>query len=737
MEKDLDEAWWTRRTDGVKRKERKEQGGLAVSLECYNRTQMAGDIRGDRSSCRMRKITLKHSLPERLARHFSDELNEAQRAAVMAPDGYNLILAGPGSGKTRVITYRVAYLIARGVAAESILLVTFTRRAAREMVRRLDTLIGHDAGKVLAGTFHHVGNRVLRRPARLLGYESNFTILDSEDQLDLMRLAMDDAGFAEKAKLAPAPAQIEHWISFSLNTMRPLRAIIEDQSPESTEWIPAIERVAKAYDSRKRAANSMDYDDLLVQWLRLLTEFPHQLEQQAAMFRHILIDEMQDSNALQVAIVEMLAAEGAGNLTAVGDDAQSIYRFRGANYDNILKFPERHPQARTFQLDVNYRSTPQIVAFTAASIKNNRSGFPKSLVSSRAEGLRPMVVATGDAHEEAALVCQQILEARDKDVPLGQMAVLYRNHYDSIVLQGALLARAIPYSVRSGLRFFEQAHIKDALAHLRVVLNPRDEASWRRILLLLPGIGPVRAAAVYQELTKSADPLAALASQATMAAVPAKSRGLFAAFVSDIRKIIATDPERHPAAAIQAILKGGYPAVVRQKYDRPDHRIADLEQFAVLASKHESLERLLAELLLAGDVYGMETAAPAAPQDILVLSTVHQAKGLEWSHVFVIRLIEESFPHRRAIEEPGGEEEERRIFYVAVSRAMNELTLTYPSTITRGGNGPMVLSTPSRFLTEIDEELVERVELEHEFDPLGDGFGDWLSRDGQPRGPRW
>ncbi len=276
----------------------------------------------------MRKITVKHSLPARLARHFDEDLNESQRAAVMAPEGYNLILAGPGSGKTRVITYRVAYLIARGVPAESILLVTFTRRAAREMVRRLDTLIGHDAGKVWAGTFHHVGNRLLRRPARLLGYQPNFTILDSEDQLDLIKLAMDDAGFAARDKLAPKPAEVEHLISFSLNTRASLAKVIAGRSPGLVEWLPKIEGVAQAYARRKLAANCMDYDDLLIQWLRLLREFPDQLEHQAGMFRHILIDEMQDTNALQVEIVETIAAAGAGNLTAVGDDAQSIYRFR-------------------------------------------------------------------------------------------------------------------------------------------------------------------------------------------------------------------------------------------------------------------------------------------------------------------------------------------------------------------------------------------------------------------------
>ena len=668
----------------------------------------------------MRKITLKHSLPAGLEKHFSEDLNDSQRTAVMAPDGYNLILAGPGSGKTRVITYRVAYLIARGVPADSILLATFTRRAAREMVYRLESLIGKDAAQVWAGTFHHLGNRLLRRPARLLGYQPNFTILDSEDQLDLIRLAMEDAGFAAKDKLAPKPAEVEHLISFALNTRQSLADVAAVQSPGLVEWLPRIEIVAAAYTRRKLAANCMDYDDLLTQWLRLLREFPEQLEHQAGMFRHILIDEMQDTNALQVEIVETIAASGAGNLTAVGDDAQSIYRFRGANYDNILKFPERHPGSRRFQLDVNYRSTPQIVAFTAASIRHNRSGFPKELVSARGDGLCPVVAATADVYEEADLVCQQILEARDKEVPLGQMAILYRNHYDSVVLQGELVTRGIPYTVRSGLRFFEQAHIKDVLAYLRVVQNPRDEASWRRILLLLPGIGPAKAAAIYQQLGQSADPLATLAAADTMAAVPPKSKGFFAAFVNDLRQIHATDPEHYPAAAIQAVLKGGYPATLRQKYDRADNRVADLEQFAVLAARYDSLERLLAELLLAGDVYGMDTIAATEPKDVLVLSTVHQAKGLEWSHVFVIRLIEDSFPHRRAIDGPGGEEEERRIFYVAVSRAMNELTLTYPSTITRGGYGPMVFTTPSRFLAELDEGLFERAELGHEFDLLKD-----------------
>jgi DNA helicase-2/ATP-dependent DNA helicase PcrA len=524
---------------------------------------------------------------------------------------------------------------------------------------------------------------------------------------------MDDAGLVSKEVLMPKPSHVLHWISFALNTQQPLESVVAQVAPEQLEWLPRIRQAAEAFAARKRAANCMDYDDLLVQWLRLIREFPEQLEQQARMFSHILIDEMQDTNALQIEVVEAIAAAGAGNLTAVGDDAQSIYRFRGANYDNILKFPDRHPGSRHYQLEINYRSTPQIVALTNASIAHNQSGFPKNLVSARPDGLLPIVAATADVYEESALVCQQIIEARDKGVPLSRIAVLYRNHYDSIVLQGDLVSRGIPYTVRSGVRFFEQAHIKDVLAYLRVVANPRDEASWRRLLLLLPGIGPARAAAIHNNLQQADDPLLALESAETMKSVPTRSRGFFAGFVHDLRKIRATDPERNAAFAIQAVLKGGYYDTVRQKYDRAENRLADVEQFAVLAAKYESLERLLAELLLAGDVYGMDAAEADDPQDLLVLSTVHQAKGLEWSHVFVIRVVEESFPHRRAIEEPGGEEEERRIFYVAVSRAMNELTLTYPSSLSRGGYGPSILTTPSRFLTEVADDLFERVEVEY------------------------
>jgi DNA helicase II / ATP-dependent DNA helicase PcrA len=660
----------------------------------------------------MRKIRLKSSGADRLAEHLGRDLNEAQRAAATAPDGANLILAGPGSGKTRVITYRVAHLIARGVPASSILLVTFTRRAAREMVSRLESLIGASASQVWAGTFHHVGNRILRRAATTLGYAPNFTILDGEDQTDLLRLAMSDAGLFGTGKLAPKPATVLHLISYAANVSRPIAEIVATRAPELTVWIPEITAAASAYASRKKAANCMDYDDLLNEWGRLLRDFPAERAAQGAQFQHILIDEMQDTNTVQVGVVESVAAAGAGNLTAVGDDAQSIYRFRGADYDNILRFPQRHPSARVFRLETNYRSTPEIVAFTRASIARNTTGFPKELISARPSGTRPLVVPAQDAYEEAEFVCQQVMECHEEDVPLGRMAVLYRNHYDSVVLQGELVSRGIPYSVRSGVRFFEQAHIKDVLAYLRIITNSRDESAWRRLLLQLPGVGQTKAGALCERLTAAIDPLAALATAEMMALLPPKSKGFYAGFVADVRKIQAANPEHDPAAAIGAVLQGGYPAVVRAKYERPENRISDIEQLAVLAARYSSLERLIAELLLAGDIYGMDTAAGEEAPDTLVLSTVHQAKGLEWSRVFVLRMIEESFPHYRALGEPGGEDEERRIFYVAVSRAMDELYLVYPLTVARGGRGPNVLTKPSRFLTEVDPDLYEPVVIE-------------------------
>jgi DNA helicase-2/ATP-dependent DNA helicase PcrA len=665
----------------------------------------------------MKKIKLVRAVSDRLRLAFERELNPEQRAAATAPGGYNLILAGPGSGKTRVITYRVAYLIATGVPAESILLATFTRRAAREMVERLEPLVGPSATRLWAGTFHHLGNRILRRSAKVLGYEPNFSILDSEDQRDLIKLAMADTKAFDRGTMAPQPAFVQAVLSYAFNVSRPLPDVIAERWPSLRPWESAIVATGRAFESRKRATNSLDYDDLLGLWARLLAEFPDQLAAQGQQFRHVLVDEMQDTNRIQAQIVESIARAGAGNLTAVGDDAQSIYRFRGADYANILEFPERNPGSQIFRLDTNYRSTPQIVALTNDSIRHNRHGFPKALVSSRAGGPLPLLVATADALEEAALVCSQVLEARDQGQALKDMAVLYRNHYDSVLLQGELVERGIPYTIRSGLRLFEQAHVKDVVAHLRIFSNPKDEPAWRRLLLLLPGIGNVRAGQVWDALAGAVDPFEALHTRDVMGLVPPKGKGPFAAFVADLDRIRATDPAKHPALAIEAILQTGYRESVKARYDNADNRLAELEQLAVLAARYDDLEKLLADVSLAFELYGQDTlAADNDPDERLVLSTIHQAKGLEWSRVFVLRLNDETFPSTRSLDEPGGEDEERRVFYVAITRARDELTLTYPLLQPRPGRTGSLLMRPSRFVTELDPALYEQAEVESEND---------------------
>ena len=659
----------------------------------------------------MRNIRRKSEKPTGLSQRLRGDLNPGQWAAVSAIDGYNLILAGPGSGKTRVITYRVAWLIDRGVPPESILLVTFTRRAAREMVNRLHALVGERASRVWAGTFHHIGNRILRQSAETLGYSSSFSIIDSEDQLDLIRLAMDDAGLTGTGKMAPKPALVHKVLSDAFNTGRTVAEALSQKYLALAEWQPQLETVACTYAARKKAANCMDYDDLLGLWARLVREFPDQTDAQAKRFRHILVDELQDTNKIQYELVETLARSGHNNLTVVGDDAQSIYKFRGADYDNILKFLERNPEAKSYLIDINYRSTPEIVAFTNAVLSHNGSGFEKTLVSARDPGPRPVVVPAEDGEDEADLICELVLEACEEGIGLEKQAVLYRNNHDSLTLQQHLTSRGIPLQVRGGLKFFEKAHVKDVLAFLRIQANPRDEFAWRRLLLLLPGIGPAKATAVLEAIKDLPDPLAAVGTAETLLRVPVKSRGMFGAFVGDIRRIQAVQPNSNPAAAIEAVLKGGYPSIIRTRYDDPEERIADLQQLVLLAGRYEGLEPFLAELMLTEEVAGAKSLVTEEPTEKLTLSTIHQAKGLEWERVYVPRLVEESFPSGRSLNEPGGEDEERRVFYVAVSRAMNELFLTYPLLIARGQFGPSMLSIPSRFLKEIPDELIEPVNM--------------------------
>jgi len=680
-----------------------------------------------------RTFTLKPD-PSGLHLDLQRELNDAQRAAVTCGNGPKLVIAGAGSGKTRTITYRVAYLVANGLQPSQILLATFTNKAAREMLGRVAALTGSEAAGVWGGTFHAIGNRLLRQFGTLVGLKPNYSILDDEDQRDLVKACVGDAKVKVEEKRFPAPAIIQDLISMAFNTQRPLSDVVDERTPHFSMWLAELQQVAAKYEARKRAANAVDYDDLLKFWWRLLDEHDAVARRLGAQFTWLLVDEYQDTNTVQARIIERLAAHNGRNLMVVGDDAQSIYKFRGANYDNILKFPERNPGTEIFKLEVNYRSTPEILEFTNASILKNSLQFRKTLTAQRTRGDLPVVLPVNDAYQEAAFVAQRILQLRDEGLALADMAVLYRAHAHSTILQAELIKRNIPYEVRSGVRFFEQAHIKDVVSHLKVLDNPFDEMAWRRLWLMLPRIGTVTAAKLWEQVQGSGNPLEAVLAPAVGASLPAGARAGFTRFQQDLRALRAAAADRDPAGIIGAVMETAYPEYLRARYEGAASRAEDIQQLAVFAKSYQTLNSLLSELILLGEMYGQDVGnGSSSDTERLVLSSIHQAKGLEWSVVFVMRMCEGSFPSEMALREDAGEEEERRIFYVATTRAKDQLYLTHPLIdVSLRGDGQLLLQ-PSRFLREIRFTLYEQGQIAGL--PVLDANPRWDERDHDPGYP--
>ncbi|MHB9009420.1 MAG: ATP-dependent helicase, partial [Limisphaerales bacterium] len=420
---------------------------------------------------------------------YAHELNPQQLAAVTAVPGPALVLAGAGAGKTRTLTYRVAWLIEQGIPPENILLLTFTNKAAREMMTRVTDLVGQQLDTLWGGTFHSVGNRVLRRHADLLEYRRDFTILDREDAEDLLSACLGEANIDVKATRFPKADVLLDIFSLASNTSRPVVQVLERQFQHFLPLTLQIEDLHQQYAARKRANGVMDFDDLLTLWLRLLREHETVRELYQRRFQFILVDEYQDTNQLQSDLIDLLAARHH-NVMAVGDDSQSIYSWRGANFLNILRFAERHPGATTYKIETNYRSTPEILTLANAAIAANLHQHPKELIAIRKSGLKPGLVVCGDASIQAAFVAQRALELREEGTSLNDMAVLYRSHFHALELQLELTRRNIPFSISSGIRFFEQAHIKDVAAFLKLICNPHDELAFKRLARLLPGIGP-------------------------------------------------------------------------------------------------------------------------------------------------------------------------------------------------------------------------------------------------------
>ncbi|MBI1747899.1 MAG: ATP-dependent helicase [Acidobacteria bacterium] len=640
-----------------------------------------------------------------LAIDYAQELNAEQLAVVMAESGPMLVIAGAGSGKTRTVTYRVARLIECGIPPSNILLVTFTNKAAREMLHRVELLIRTELRQIWGGTFHHVANLLLRRHAPVIGYSNQYSILDQEDAKSLIETCVNDLKIDTKKERFPKGEVLQAIASLSVNRGVNVQQTTDERYPYFSHLSAQIAEVLSHYQRRKVKINVMDYDDLLLNWKRLLSEQENIRRLYAERFQYVLVDEYQDTNQLQADIIDRLIGEHR-NLTVVGDDAQSIYSFRGANFENILQFPKRYPGAKVFHLETNYRSTPEILRLANSSINHNKRQFKKHLHAVRAPGRKPVIVPTSDGSQQAQFLVQRILELRDDGVPLSHVAVLYRAHYHSMELQLELTRRNVPFVITSGLRFFEQRHIKDVVAYLKIIVNPNDELSWKRIIKLLPKIGNVTAGKIWALVSNTTDPLKAAESDAVLNTVPKAGRESWKSFLKILQTLRAPELLNQPSEMMQLIVSGGYEAYMQTQFENYDLRLEDIHQLSNYATQFESLERFLSDLALLGNLEAEDVLTADASDEKIHLSSIHQAKGLEWDVVFVIWLTEGYFPSYRALEDPEGEEEERRLFYVSSTRAKDQLYLCYPL-MSETGPYRHLIQRPSRFIKEIDEDSYE------------------------------
>ncbi|MCX8496398.1 MAG: ATP-dependent helicase [Akkermansiaceae bacterium] len=653
-------------------------------------------------------------------------LNAEQYEAVSSPPGKALVIAGAGSGKTRTLTYRVAWLLDHGIESKQVLLLTFTNKAAREMTERVRDLVPHDTSDLWAGTFHSIGSRILRRHAEDLGFTRSFSILDRDDQKSMLSSVIASCDIDTKVRRFPKPDVLASMFSLIENTGDSLEDVIAARYDHFYDWTEKIELVRTGYIAKKLATNSMDFDDLLVMTVRLFDERPDLLEIYQQKFRHVLVDEYQDTNAVQGQMIDLLVGK-TNSLMAVGDDAQSIYSWRGADMAHILGFPVRYPGAKVFTIETNYRSVPEILDLSNAAIRANSGRFEKDLRSSReSTGVKPALVAVPDPRSQASFVAQRMLELRDEGIPLEQMAVLYRAHFQSLEIQMELTVRGIPFGITSGLRFFEQAHIKDISAFMRFVVNRRDEVCFLRMVNLLPGCGPIAAQKLWSEWLGSGwatkDEVPAKWSEVLLKfKVPKKAIKHWEQLCFVLDELTPDGNFARPSDMIFSILEGIYDDYLQASFDNFENRRSDIEQLSQYGGTFDDISEFLAQLSLMSSVDGDPSGDKSERDDEKVtLSSIHQAKGLEWKVVFLIWLVDGQFPNGRILEADDVPllEEERRLFYVAITRAKDELYLSFPMMNPKSYSGD-IICRPSRFLEDFPPELVEEWQV-GEPDPWND-----------------
>ena len=653
---------------------------------------------------------------------YQKELNEEQFQAVTSAPGKALVIAGAGSGKTRTLTYRVSWLLDRGENARNILLLTFTNKAAREMMERVRSLVAGDVTDLWAGTFHSICNRILRRHAEEIGFTKSFSILDRDDQKSLMSGVVASCEIDTKQRRFPKADVLISMFSLMANTGAGLRGVLDARYPYFADWEEELEKVRTGYTKKKRDTNSLDFDDMLVMAVELFKEHPDVLAIYQKRFRNILVDEYQDTNSVQSELIDLLAGD-SNSLMAVGDDSQSIYSWRGAEVDHILNFQQRYPESVVHTIETNYRSVPEILDLSNAAISANKMRFEKTLKSSRPEvGAKPALVAVEDPSMQAVFVAQRMLELRDEGIDLSEMAVLYRAHFQSLEIQMELTRRGIPFGITSGLRFFEQAHIKDVAAFLRFVTNRKDEVSFKRMVQLLPGCGPGTSEKVWQKwlrdpASRNPEPPDKWSDVFLGYPLPKKATKHWEQLCYTLDELNPGGMFATPSEMMFSVLEGIYDDYLKESFDNYELRRADIEQLTQYGTGFDDVLEFLAQLSLMSTTDGEPTGDKSErDEDKVTLSSIHQAKGLEWKAVFLIWLVDGQFPNGRILEadDEAAFEEERRLFYVALTRAKDELYLTYPMLNPKSYTGD-VLCRPSRFLDDFPKEMVEEWNVGNEW----------------------
>ncbi len=641
------------------------------------------------------------------------ELNSAQLKTVETLKGPLLVIAGAGTGKTRTLIYRVARLVEEGINPENILLLTFTRKASQEMLKRASQILDNRCGKIAGGTFHSFGNLILRKYAQLIGFNNKFTILDRSDSEDVINIIRTNLGYNKKEVRFPKKNTILNIISKAINKSSSIEEILEQEYPHFTDNIIDIEKIKEEYVKYKKVRSIMDYDDLLI-YLKLLLEEHNTVKSRLSNFyKYIMVDEYQDTNKLQADIVSLLASEHK-NIMVVGDDSQSIYSFRGANFKNIIDFPSLFPDTKVITIEENYRSTQPVLDLTNEIIKYGREKYPKKLFTRREGEEKPVYIETESENYQSQFIVQKILELREEGVPLDDIAVLFRSAWHSNDLEIELTSHNIPFIKYGGFKFIETAHVKDILAHLKISVNPMDTISWFRVLLLIPKIGPKTAENITGEVVDNKKGIEFLKEHR-------HNKKKYESGIKELYTILQVlINKKIPLEDKVKSLLDYYIPVLKIKYDDYNKRFNDLDSLSKIIGRYDDLEKFLVDITLDPAELSHVDTEPSEKdrEERLILSTIHSAKGLEWNSVFVIFLVDGFFPSAYSLESEEQVEEERRLLYVATTRAKENLYLIKPGL--EGSSNYFSsycgFSKISRFLEEGDilEKYVEKWILEDE-----------------------